>query len=322
LVLVAKVATKNSGVQRTDLLRRKASFWLGGLVLAGALGLLAFWLVSAPRPLTQAALPEHQADVANGARIYHASGCHSCHLAPDGFAAAAADLPVGGKAFKTPIGILYPPNLTPDPETGLGTWSDLQFVNAMQKGLGRSEEHLIPAFPYTSYAKMKIEDVLDLKAYLASLTPVSNPAKPHDVLALPLVRRGLGAWKWIGFDETKVQDDTSKSLSWNRGRYLVDGPGHCNECHTPRNLFMASDTTRYLAGGPHPDGDGKVPSLHDLMGRGRYKDATDLASAFEFGEVMGYDKMSSGGMGAVQGNLARLPPEDRQAIADYLVSLQ
>ncbi len=292
-------------------------------MLLGVLGLSIFWLVSIPRPLLGAALPQqYQADMANGERFYHAAGCHSCHLAPDGFAAAAADLPVGGKAFKTPIGILYPPNLTPDPETGLGEWTDIQFVNAMQKGVGRQGSHLIPAFPYTSYAKMRIEDVLDIKAYLATLTPVKNPAKPHEVFALPIVRRGLGAWKWIGFDETKVAEDAAQSVSWNLGKYLVDGAGHCNECHTPRTLFMASDTSRYLAGGPHPDGAGRVPSLRDLMGRGRYKDAADLASAFEFGEVMGYDKMSSGGMGAVQHNLSLLPASDRQAIADYLVTLK
>jgi mono/diheme cytochrome c family protein len=313
---------KNSADPRIDRKRRKAGYWLGGLGLAGALGLLAFWLVSAPRPLTEAALPQHQADVANGERIYHVAGCHSCHLAPEGFAAAAADLPVGGKPLKTPIGILYPPNLTPDPETGLGTWTDLDFVNAMQKGLGRNHEHLIPAFPYTSYAKMKIEDVLDLRAYLATLTPVVNASKPHEVFALPVVRRGLGAWKLIGFNETKTKDDPSQPPSWNRGQYLVLGAGHCNECHTPRDTFMASDDAHFLAGGPHPEGEGKVPSLRDLVGRGRYKDAADLASAFEFGETMGYDKMSSGGMGAVQTNLSLLPPEDRQAIADYLVSLK
>ncbi len=313
---------KNSAAPRNNTNRRKAPVWLGGLALAGALGLLAFWLVSMPRPLATSALPQHQADVGNGERMYHAAGCHSCHLAPEGFAAAAADLPVGGKAFKTPIGVLYPPNLTPDPETGLGKWTDLDFVNALQKGLGRHNEHLIPAFPYTSYAKMRTEDVLDLKAYLATLPPVVNAAKAHEVFALPVVRRGLGAWKWIGFDENKTIDDPAQSVSWNRGRYLVDGPGHCNECHTPRNLFMASDQSRYLAGGPHPEGTGKVPSLRDLTGRGRYKDAADLASAFEFGEVMGYDKMSSGGMGAVQTNLSLLPAGDRQAIADYLVTLQ
>jgi mono/diheme cytochrome c family protein len=227
-----------------------------------------------------------------------------------------------GAPLKTPIGTFYPPNLTPDPETGLGKWTDVEFVNAVQKGIGRAGHHLIPAFPYTSYAHMKITDVLDIKGYLATLPPVQNPAKPHEVIALPIVRRGIGAWKYLGLSESQIADDPSQSESWNRGRYLVEGPGHCGECHTPRTLIMTSDTGKYMMGGPHPDGQGKVPSLRDLIGRKRYKDVADLASALEFGEVMGYDKMSSGGMGAVQTNISKLPPSDILAIATYVGSLK
>lgn len=292
------------------------------LALIAVLGLVVFWFVSAPRPLTAEALPQHSPDIANGETLYHISGCHSCHLAPKGFAEAAAALPVGGTPLKTPIGTLYPSNLTPDKETGLGSWSDLEFVNAVQKGIGKSGSHLIPAFPYTSYVRMKVEDVLDIRAYLATLPPVSNPAKPHEVFALPIVRRGLGAWKLVGFKEAKWVEDAQQPDNWNRGKYLVDGPGHCNECHTPRNLFMASDMSNYLGGGPHPEGEGKVPSLKDLVGRGRYKDAADIASALEFGEMMGYDKLSSGGMAAVQRNVAKLPQSDIKAIADYLATVK
>jgi mono/diheme cytochrome c family protein len=296
---------------------------IGVLALLAALGLVVFWVISAPSPLTADALPKgYSPDVANGEKLYHAGGCHSCHMAPKDFAAAAADLPVGGAPLKTPIGILYPPNLTPDPATGIGTMTDLQFVNAMQKGIGRGGEHLIPAFPYTSYTHMKVEDVLDIKAYLLSLPPVVNAAKPHEVLALPVVRRGLGAWKLIGFSDAKIVDDPKQSASWNRGRYLVDGPGHCNECHTPRTILMTSDWASYLGGGMHPDGDGKVPSLRDLVGRGKFKDAADLESGLEMGEAMGYEHFSSGGMGAVQTNISKLPKEDIQAIADYLVSVK
>ncbi len=292
------------------------------LVFLGALGLLLFAYLTIAAPLTEAELPQHTADVINGERLYNASGCHSCHLAPDGFAAAVAELPVGGRAFKTPIGILYPPNITPDKATGIGNWTALQFVNAMQKGITRDGQHLIPAFPYTSYSKMRTEDVLDIKAYLDSLTPVANAAPAHDVFALPLVRRGLGLWKYVGFNETRIAPDPGQSESWNLGRYLVDGPGHCNECHTPRTIFMSSDMSRYLAGGPHPEGVGKVPSLRELVGRKRFKDAADLASAFEFGEAMGYEGLANGGMAAVQRNLAKLSVADRLAIADYLVTLK
>ena len=294
---------------------------LGVLALLAALGFGAFWFVTEPKPLSAAALPLHEPDVANGERLYNAGGCHSCHLPPKDEASIDQALPAGGAALVTPIGTLYPPNLTPDAETGLGQWTDIEFVNAMQKGIGRDGQHLIPAFPYTSYAHMKVEDVLDIKAYLATLPPIKNASKPHDILALPLVRRGLGAWKIIGLDENMIPRDSTHTASWNRGRYLVNGPGHCNECHTPRTLFMTTDMSAFLAGGPHPEGKGKVPSLRNLLGRNRFKNAPDLASALEFGEAMGYEDMSAGGMAAVQRNMAKLPADDRLAIADYLASL-
>jgi mono/diheme cytochrome c family protein len=290
------------------------------LALLAVLGLAVFWVVTTPAPLTPRVLPDRVANLANGELIYNASGCHSCHL-PAKDSAFDQALPVGGRAFKTPIGTLYPPNLTPDP-TGLGSWKETEFIAAVQHGLGRSGENLIPAFPYTSYAKMSEDEVRDLWAYLKTLPATSNAVQENDVIGLPIVRRGLTFWKLIGYSDAKFTPDAAQTPSWNRGAYLVNGPGHCNECHTPRTLFMTSNTSKFLAGGPHPDGDGSVPSLRDLLGRKRYKDAADLASALEFGETMGYDKMSSGGMGAVQSNMAKLPAADRLAIAEYIMSLK
>ena len=169
---------------------------------------------------------------------------------------------------------------------------------------------------------MTVEDVLDIKAYLASLPPVTNVAKPHEVFALPMVRRGLGLWQWIGLDDAKFAADANQTPSWNRGAYLVSGPGHCAECHTPRTIFMSSDISKMFQGGPHPEGKGKVPSLRDLAGRGRYKDTKDLVLAFQNGEELGYDKMSSGGMGEVRKNIAKLPEADMAAIAEYVMSLK
>jgi len=231
-------------------------------------------------------------------------------------------VPAGGAPFKTPVGIFYPPNLTPDKATGIGAWSDLDFLNAVMRGIGPDGSHLIPAFPYTSYARMRMEDVLDIRAYLATLPAITSPEQEADIPLSFLVRRGVGLWKWVGFDETPWQPDETRDAQWNRGAYLVNGPGHCGECHTPRNILMVTDGSRAFAGGPHPGGEGKVPSLRDLIGRGRYKDAADLVSAFTFGEVMGYDKLSSGGMGEVQSNLAKLPPEDLAAIVAYVTSLK
>jgi mono/diheme cytochrome c family protein len=290
-------------------------------VLLAALGLGGFWLITKPRPLDAAALPQHTADVKNGERLYHASGCHSCHLPSKESGLDTASV-AGGTAMHTPVGTLYPPNITSDPETGIGKWTDAEFVNAMQKGIGKDGGHLIPAFPYTSYAKMSVADVLDVKAYLMSTAPIKNDVPDHGVTGLPIVRFGLGGWKLLGLDETKTVADSGKSESWNRGKYLVDGAGHCAECHTPRTLFMTSDNSKYLAGGPHPEGEGKVPSLLDLAGRGKYKDAADLQSALQFGEMMGYSRLSSGGMGKVQTNMSKLPEADVKAISEYIMSLK
>jgi mono/diheme cytochrome c family protein len=295
---------------------------LKGLALLAVLGLVAFWLLSAPRPLSQADLPSHTADVANGEVLYNAAGCRACHKASVEIAGPNASLPSGGTPIKTPIGTLYPPNITPDADTGIGQWSDLEFINAVQRGISRDGQHLIPAFPYTSYAAMRIEDVMDIRAYLMGLTPVHSPPRDADIPAAPLLRRGIGLWKWAGLNTTPWQADPAQSGSWNRGSYLVNGPGHCGECHTPRNLIMARDTSRFLMGGPHPEGVGKVPNLHGLIVRNRYKDKADLVLAFQNGEVLGYEHLSSGGMGQVQANISRLPQADVEAIAEYLLSLK
>jgi mono/diheme cytochrome c family protein len=272
--------------------------------------------------LDPGAVPGYAGDPAKGQIIYNAGGCISCHKPGPDQANADAGVPTGGAPLKTPVGVLFPPNITPDPETGIGKWEKLDFLNAMQRGLDREHRHLIPAFPYTSYAAMKPDDVMDLFAYLKTLKPVKVENKPRGIPFAAITRRGIGVWKHIGFSTAAWQPDPSQSESWNRGSYLVNGPGHCGECHTPRTFYMARDDSRKFAGGPHPEGDGRVPALTGLIERKRYKDAKDLISALQFGEMMGYDKLSSGGMGAVQRNLAKLPESDIQAIAEYLVSLK
>jgi mono/diheme cytochrome c family protein len=295
---------------------------LAALALIAVSGLLAFIVATATHPLSATDIPAHTANIENGKLLFNAGGCISCHAPGPDLKDVAADVPAGGKPMKTPIGTLYPPNLTPDPETGLGNWTETDFVNAMQKGISPAGQHLIPAFPYTSYVHMKTTDVLDIKAYLATLAPVKNAAKAHDIPMAFIIRRGLGLWKQIGFDETKWQPDPTMTESWNRGSYLVNGPGHCNECHTRRTIFMASDESKKFMGGPHPEGKGTVPSLRSLIERGRYKDVADLVLAFQNGEELGYTHMSSGGMGDVQSNIAKLPEADVKAIAEYVTSLK
>jgi mono/diheme cytochrome c family protein len=295
---------------------------LGAVVILGAIGAAAGWILTAPRPMTAAALPQHTADAKNGEQLYNAGGCISCHKPDKADTAADPKIPSGGMAFKTPAGTLYPPNLTPDTETGIGIWNDLDFVNAMKLGISPGGEHYIPAFPYASYTRMKTEDVLDIKAYLATLPAVKSPRKS----GLPLeffVRRGTGLWKLVGLDTTPWAEDANQTPAWNRGSYLVNGPGHCAECHTPRNLFMATDRSRHLMGGPHPeDSKVKVPSLRNLLAGQCYKSAKDLVFAFQYGNETDECSLSAAGMASVQTNLSYLPEADQAAIAEYLTSLK
>ena len=268
------------------------------------------------RPLPESILPAgYEPDLANGARMYHLGGCISCHrgIGPN------VNLPAGGRKMIIPSGTIHMPNITPDAETGIGNWRPIDFVNAMRKGLSPDGAHYIPAFPYTSFAWMRTEDLLDLFAYLKSLKPVRNKVERSSFW---LERRLLAFWKWLALPPRPFRPVSGKSALWNRGAYLVLGPGHCAECHTPRNAIFLLNKSRWLAGAPHPVEKGHVPSLRRLKERGRYKDVNDLMQALKFGEALGHEDISSGGMGEVQSNLAKLPDEDLRAIATYLMSLK
>ena len=292
--------------------------FLLGLVVA--VGLL---YLGRPVPIYPSNIPAHEANVENGKLLYTAGGCLSCHKPGPDMADADKKLPSGGAPLHTPIGTFYPPNLTPDNETGIGEWKDWEFVSAMKNGVSPGKQHYLPAFPYTSYAAMSTSDILDIYAYLKTLKAVNSPARNPDVPLPWVLRLGVGMWKLLALDTTTFKPDPQQSKTWNRGAYLVNGAGHCGECHTPRNLLMIWDKSRFMAGGPHPEGGkAKVPSLRGLLERKRFKDQKDLVSAFQWGEAFGYEDISSGGMGSVQENLSNLPEADLLAIAEYLTSLK
>lgn len=294
--------------------------------VAAALGIAAvavaaaLWVVTSARPVNRA-LPVYEPDPIRGEVMYRVGGCISCHK--ESATSGIAGLPTGAAAFETPVGTFWPGNLTPDSKTGLGSWTAEQFVDAMTRGVSPDGRHYFPAFPYPSYGHMRDEDLLDLWAYLNQLESVESPGRAPDMPALGLARRAVALWKWLALDEAGFQQDPQRSERWNRGAYLVNGPGHCGECHTPRNALMIPDQGRAFAGGPHPRADeGEVPSLIDLEGRGRYSGISDLTLALQFGETLGYDKLSSGGMADIQMNLAMLPEDDLNAISEYLLSLE
>jgi len=298
----------------------------GGRFLAAvasvlAVAAVAFWGLTRPDPLPAAVIPTHRVDLRNGETLYHAGSCFACHKAPEGAPGVDRSLPSGGTPFKTPIGAFYPQNLTPDDETGIGRWSEVDFVNAMRLGISPHRTHYFPAFPYASYRSVTMADLLDLRAYLMSLPAVKSPSREAEVPLVDLARRGVGLWKRVAFRQPTFSPEPGRSPSWTRGAYLANAPGHCGECHTPKDLLMVADESRHMAGGPHPGGEGKVPSLRGLVARKKYKDVDDLVLALQNGETLGYEDLSSGGMAAIQENLARLPESDVRAISEYLLSL-
>ena len=280
------------------------------LLAAGiTLTLLAWWL-SRPQPLAAAALPPHEPDPLNGEVLFHAGGCASCH---------GGDL-AGGLELATAFGTFRVPNITPDVRSGIGAWDNLDFVNAMKRGVSPEGQHYYPAYPYTSYTQMTVPDLLDLKAYLDTFVPAGSEVSEHD-LGFPWnLRRGIGLWKRLYLDDAPVVPAAEGDTVLERGRYLVEAVGHCAECHTPRGRFGGLDRSRWLAGGPSPEGEGKVPNItpheHGLADWS----ARDIERYLKSGFTPDYD-MVGGAMVEVQENLARLGDADRAAIAAYLKSV-
>ena len=288
------------------------------LVLIAA-GFAVFWFLTAPRTLAAADLPAHTPDLANGQTMFWAGGCESCHAAADATGDDQLKLG-GGQPLKTAFGTFHAPNISPDPAHGIGRWSDLDFVNAMKFGVGPGGVHLYPAFPYTSYQHMRIEDLLDLKAFLNTLPPVATASLPHELPFPFTIRRDIGLWKLLYMDGRTFVPDPAKSAELNRGAYLVEGPGHCGECHTPRNLIGGPDLARAYAGGPAPDGKGKVPNVtSDATGLADWSEA-DIANLLTTGLKPNFDSVG-GSMTAVVRNTAKLSDADRKAIAAYIASL-
>jgi mono/diheme cytochrome c family protein len=291
--------------------------WILAMAVAAAAAATIFWILTEPSTIAAGALPVHQPDPANGERMFNAAGCASCHIAPGSKDKTRL---AGGVALRTPFGTFRAPNISPDPDAGIGGWSDIQFVNAVMRGVSPSGRHYYPAFPYTSYQRMDHADVLDIKAYVDTLPAVKSEVPGHD-LPLPFrLRRGLGLWKLLYLDGRRFQPDPAATDEINRGAYLVQGPGHCGECHTPRNLIGGPMMDRMLAGGPAPEGDGVIPNITpDPTGIGDWS-AKDIAYALESGFTPEFDAFG-GAMVSVQDNLAKLPEEDRAAIAAYLKSV-
>ncbi len=297
-------------------MRRYLIAIIGLAAVAGA----AFWLLTEPSLLPPPDVPEKAPDLANGEYMFFAGGCASCHAAPGAKGEAKLRL-TGGLEMKTHFGTFNVPNISPDREAGIGGWTNADFVAAMTRGVSPDGRHYYPAFPYTSYQRMTAADLIDLKGFIDSLPPVATAVADHDLRFPFSIRRGLGLWKLVYLDGMEFTPDPALNAEQNRGAYLATGPGHCIECHSPRDPFGGLDRGRAFAGGPAAEGDGWVPNLTpDPTGLADWS-AREIASSLKDGFLPDFDSFG-GAMVAVQENTARLTDADRAAIAAFLKSLR
>jgi mono/diheme cytochrome c family protein len=297
------------------------------LLIAGAVvGIAAFWILTIPQTVPASALPPYKPNVHNGQTMFNIGGCASCHAVPNKDPDKVDRTRLGGGlALPSPFGTFYVPNISPDLADGIGKWTEADFVTALWDGTAPGGYHLYPAFPYTSYRHMELDDVRDLFAYLKTLPPVSGKVRGHD-LSFPFdIRRLVGGWKLLFLRGGPFVPDAAKSAQWNRGAYLVNGPGHCAECHSPRNVFGAIIESERFAGGPTPDGQDWVPNITPV-GLGDWGSdhvawkEDDIASFLDDGMNPGGD-YAGDGMAEVIRNTSLLGADDRAAIANYIFSL-
>jgi mono/diheme cytochrome c family protein len=306
--------------------------WILAMIVAAAI-IVSVYLIFGPRPTDFAggkrvALSEYQpldptgvpaelksaSLVARGEYLTHAADCVACHTAKDGEPFA------GGRAFVLPFGTLYSTNITPDAQTGIGNYTDANFLDALHKGIGRGNAKLYPAMPYDSYTYMSDADALAIKAYLFTLKPVRAPVR-QNTLAFPFNQRGLmNIWSALFNPDTRYEPNVARSADWNRGAYLVEALEHCGECHTPRNIFFALNNRRKFAGAVQSGWRAYNITPDRSSGIGSWSDA-ELASYLATGHADGRGT-ASGPMGeAVDASSRYLMPSDITAMVIYLRSV-
>ena len=252
--------------------------------------------------------------LARGEYLARAADCMVCHTARGGTAYA------GGFAFTLPFGTIYSTNITPDKATGIGNYTDQDFLNAMHRGVRSDGANLYPAMPFASYTYMTDADALAIKAYLFTLPPVNAPARAN-TLTFPFNQRwAIGAWSLLFNADKRFEPDPSQSPQWNRGAYLAEALAHCGECHTPRNLAFALDNRHKFGGAVTGGWHAYNISADTAGGVGSWSEA-DLAEYLASGHSQGHGS-ASGPMGeAIAESLRYLTPEDVQAIVAYVRSV-
>jgi mono/diheme cytochrome c family protein len=290
---------------------------LGASIGAAMLLILAASAVSA-EPVSPTRVP---LELERGRRIFEATGGCTCHTNYPGEGKDAPEL-AGGRALETPFGIFYSTNITSDPETGLGLWSDEDFFNAMRQGLSPEGEHYFPVFPYPSFTGLRDQDLLDLKAYLDSRPPIARANKPPGAPFPFSWRATVLGWKIMNFDPTPIEVDESQTPEWNRGNYLVNAAAHCGECHSPRTLTGGLDRSLWLAGSRDgPEGE-LAPNITPdrKTGIGDWS-TNDMVWYLETGFKPDGDDTQGLMSEVIEHGYSRMDQADLRAIAVYLKSL-
>ncbi len=267
---------------------------------------------------TVSAVAAQSSLIVRGEYLLHAGGCISCHTADEDDAVPLA----GGRAIETPYGTFFSPNITPDDETGIGGWSDEDFLNALWSGIRPDGSSYFPAFPYPSYTGASEDDLLAIKAYLSSIEPVYQPNQENQLRWYLASRIAARAWQAINFEPARFQEDSGQSAEWNRGAYLVQTLGHCGECHTPRTISGKSRRESALSGNPAGPEGKKVPGITQDReeGIGRWS-VNDIEFFLEIGMLPDGDFAGGAMSEVIDDNTGHLTGADRHAIAVYLKSL-
>ncbi len=283
---------------------------------SGRFSLRAGWLALVLLALTSL---NARAAERRGEHVFRLSGGCSCHTDIKNNGAFLA----GGRAIQTPFGIIYAPNITRDADTGLGAWSEADFIRAMTQGVGKDGQHLFPAFPYTSFTRMTEQDLKDLWAYLNTVPPVRKINREHELRPPFSIRLGVGGWKALYFTAGPFRPDAARSEKINRGAYIVQALGHCAECHTPRNLAGALKPELAFAGSADgPEGQ-LAPNItpDPSTGIGSWS-AKDIAFFLKTGSRPDGD-VAGGVMGEIiDAGYGNVTDTDLDAVAAYLKSLK
>ena len=280
------------------------------VVIGAGIGIYMLTPVSGPaRDLTLVG------DAERGAYVMRLGGCVTCHTDPKHKDAELA----GGAGLPTPFGTFYPPNITSSETAGIGGWTLAQFSKALSDGEG-PQGHLYPAFPYDAYTQMSDQEVADLFAALKATPPIDTPSKEHEVGFPFNVRFAMAGWKHLFFKPQRFTADASQNEEWNRGKYIVFGPGHCVTCHSPRNILGGLDAGKELSGNPGGGPGGKAPSILKADLEKHEYDVDALVQTLTDGFTPGFDNLSGAMSEVVADETSHWTDEDRHAVATYLLS--